>query len=314
MRGIADFHCDVLSKLLKEDSLDFNGSQTASLDVTYERLAQSGTVLQTFAIFIPAAAGAGIHPILQSIDLFHRKVLSCKGVQQIRTVGDLKRAAQSGSLAAMLSLEGVDGLEGHPELLRIMYLLGVRAVGLTWNHANWAADGIMEKRGSGLTAKGRQAVEICNELKLILDVSHLSERAFWEVVSQAEQPVIASHSNTRAVCDHPRNLTDEQLLALILMDGRIGITYVPWFVTQDAEPTIDDILRHVEHVCELGGERQLMLGSDFDGIDTHIQGLTNPVDTGRLIEAMLQRYSATQVDGFASGNAYRYLTKHLPTE
>lgn len=312
MRGIADFHCDVLSKLLMDETLSFSGEQNGALDVTYERLAQSGTVLQTFAIFIPREAGQGIEPILRSIDLFYRKILTCPSVVQIRTAADLKLAASQGSLAAMLSLEGVDGLNGEPEMLRILHRLGVRAVGLTWNHANWAADGVMEKRGGGLTAQGRRAVELCEELEMIVDVSHLSERGFWEVLAQATRPVIASHSNVKALCDHPRNLNDEQLLALILMDGRIGITYVPWFVSASGQASIDDILRHIEHVCELGGERQLMLGSDFDGIDRYVDGLTHPVETTKLLDAMLQRYSAGQVDGFASGNAYRYLTKHLP--
>ncbi|MFS0727919.1 dipeptidase [Paenibacillus sp. 1P07SE] len=313
MRGIADFHCDVLSKLLMDEKLEFCGEASDALDVTYERLALSETVLQTFAVFIPARAGIGLHAILRSIDLFYRKILACRGVVHIRTAADLDRAAREGALAAMLSLEGVDGMEGDPEMLRILYRLGVRSVGLTWNHANWAADGVMEKRSGGLTGKGRRLLEVAEELKVIVDVSHLAERGFWEVVSLAGRPVIASHSNARAICDHPRNLTDDQLQALIRMDGRIGITYVPWFVSQTGEATIDDVLRHIEHICELGGERQIMLGSDFDGIDSYVQGLTNPVDTGRLVEGMLKRYSEAQVEGFTSGNAYRHLLNYLPT-
>lgn len=309
---VVDFHCDVLCKLLIDENLTFQGSMAGSLDVTYERLKAAGTILQTFAIYIPQSINGRLEPILESVDRFHQLVLSCKDMMWVRTTEELDSCIQDGKIGALLSLEGVDGLQGQMSLLRIMHQLGIRAAGLTWNHANWAADGAMEPRGGGLTAKGRLFVEECDKLDILLDVSHLSERAFWEVAELSQRPVLASHSNARAICNHPRNLTDAQIAKLIAKDGLIGVTFVPWFVSDAEVVVIDDLLRHIEHICELGGEFHIMLGSDFDGIDKYIKGLTHPGELVALQEAMLKRYSASQAEQFMSGNALRFLRKMLP--
>ncbi|MFX3634270.1 MAG: dipeptidase [Candidatus Pristimantibacillus sp.] len=310
--SLVDFHCDVLSKLLVDPKLTFMNSRSDKLDVTYERLKQAGTVVQTFAIYIPESINGPIEPILESIDRFYQHVLTCPDMKLIQTKADLSECLALGKIGAMLSLEGVDGLQGNLSLLRVLYQLGVRAAGLTWNHANWAADGVMEPRGGGLTAKGKELIQECDKLGILVDVSHLSERAFWETADAATKTIIASHSNARAVLDHPRNLTDEQLKAIIALQGMIGITFVPWFVANGEYVTIDDVLRHVEHVCELGGENHLMFGSDFDGIDHHVNELTHPGQVHALREALLRCYSEEQVKRFLSGNALSFLNHHLP--
>lgn len=310
--GIADFHCDVLSKLLVHPKLTFRNSESNLLDVTYERLKESGAVLQTFAVYIPEKLNGSIEPILESIDLFYEQVLACPDMRLIRNSSDLTESLTSGKIGALLSLEGVDGLQGSLSILRLLYRLGVRAAGLTWNHANWAADGVMEPRGGGLTARGKAFVTECDNLGILVDVSHLSERAFWDVADLAQRTIIASHSNTKALLNHPRNLTDDQIKAIIALQGLIGITYVPWFVAEGEQVTIDDILRHVDHVCGLGGEHHLMLGSDFDGIDKYVNGLTHPSEVYRLREALLKRYSEEQTKRFLSGNALTFLAENLP--
>ncbi|MCU6707180.1 dipeptidase [Paenibacillus sp. J5C_2022] len=311
MRSI-DFHCDVLSKLLNHPDKEFQGEGSVGLDVTYERLKQSDALLQTFAVFISPKLGGRIEPILESISLFRTKVLAVEGLHEVRSAADLKHCQDTGKIGALLSLEGVDGLQGHVWLLPLLYELGVRAAGLTWNNANWAADGIMERRGGGLTEAGRQFVQTCNELKIIVDVSHLSERAFWDVLAESDRPVVASHSNARTICNHPRNLTDSQIRAVIESGGMIGVTYVPWFTAEGDGVTIQQLLLHIDHICELGGERHIMLGSDFDGIDSYINGLAHPGDLPALREALLNTYSSAQTEGFLSGNALRYLLQQLP--
>lgn len=311
--GITDFHCDALCKLLMDSSLTFRDHGAAGkLDVTYERMKQAGTILQTFAIYIPEAINGRIEPILESIDRFHEHVLTCPDMMFVKSKADLSHCLASGQIGAMLSLEGVDGLQGNMSLLRVLYQLGVRAAGITWNHANWAADGVMEPRGGGLTAKGKELVQECDRLGIVVDVSHLSERAFWDTADLASKTIIASHSNAKAVLDHPRNLTDDQLKAIIALQGMIGITFVPYFLAQGRKVVIDDVLRHVEHVCELGGEKHLMFGSDFDGIDTHVEQLTNPAEAYLLREALHKHYSEEQTEQFLSGNALAFLALHLP--
>lgn len=308
----ADFHCDVLWKLLEDPSLSFEQDTTNTLDVTLPRLRQAGAVLQTFAIYVSERMEKSMIPILRSIDLFHRKVLTVPDITFVRTSDDAVKLQGSGRIGAMLSLEGADGLNGDLAMLRILFALGVRAIGLTWNHANWAADGVMEPRGGGLTKKGRALVEECNRLGILVDVSHLSDRAFWDVLHLSTKPVIASHSNCRAICPHPRNLADDQLTALLATGGMIGVTFVPQFVASHHPVQIADVLRHIERICELGGAEQLMFGSDFDGIESYVHGLTHPGEVERLQKALLSHYSESAVAGFSSGNMLRYLAMHLP--
>ncbi|WP_274651475.1 dipeptidase [Paenibacillus humicola] len=308
----ADFHCDVIWKLLEDETLSFRDETSGKLDVTLPRLRQADAVLQTFAIYVPERMERTMTPILRSIDLFYRKVLTAPGMKLVRTSGDIGEIGKSGTVGALLSLEGADGLQGDLAMLRILFRLGVRAAGLTWNHANWGADGALEPRQGGLTKTGKAFVKECNNLGILLDVSHLSERSFWDMADTTAKPLIASHSNARAVCDHPRNLTDDQIKALIAMDGLIGLTFVPQFVKPDANVSVADVLNHVERVCGLGGEDHLMFGSDFDGIDHHVGGLAHPGELHQLKEALLKAYPESKVRSFMSENALRFLEKHLP--
>ncbi|MFD0587506.1 dipeptidase [Paenibacillus sp. GCM10027627] len=311
---VIDFHCDALYKMLNDGNLAFENGRPGVLDVTYERLRGSDALLQVFAVFISSDRPdhGTIHPILESVDLLYEKVLACPDMRLILTVSDLEECIQDGKTGALLSLEGIDGLRGSLSALRNLYRLGVRAAGFTWNHANWAADGVMEPRGGGLTALGKIFVRECNELGIVVDVSHLSERAFWDMAALSSKPIIASHSNARSVCDHPRNLTDLQIRAIVEGKGRIGITYVPAFVHSSGNAAISNLIAHIEHICELGGERHLMLGSDFDGIDKHVQGLTHPGQVYALIEELLKRYSQEQTEAFVYGNALSFLRGQLP--
>jgi membrane dipeptidase len=313
MKRWADFHCDVLSKLLTGEAEQFAGEGAVKLDVTYERLQAAGADLQNFAIYLPERMPKKFDRVLQAVDLFHRHILTKPGVSFVRTSEDLIEANKQGRMAAMLSLEGAEGLEGDLTSLRILYYLGVRSVGITWNHANWAGDGVLEPRQGGLTEQGRELIKVCNELGILIDVSHLAEKGFWEAADLSAKPIIASHSNARSVLDHPRNLTDDQIRAIIARDGLIGITFVPWFVKRDPVVKMEDLLPHIERVCSLGGERNLMLGSDFDGIDRHIEQLTNPTETPMLLEQLDRRFGDRIARGIARENVWSFLRRHLPT-
>ncbi|MBW7473219.1 dipeptidase [Paenibacillus oenotherae] len=308
----ADFHCDVLWKLLDNPELSFADDETNKLDVTLPRLRHARALLQTFAIYIPERMEKTVVPILHSIDLFHRKIVAAPGMRFVRGPEDMRIARENGEIGALLSLEGADGLQGDLALLRVLFELGLRAVGLTWNNANWGADGAMEPRGGGLTGKGRSFVEECNKLGILLDVSHLSQQSFWDMADVTKRPLIASHSNTQTICSHPRNLCDDQVRAIIAMDGLIGLTYVPQFVRADGKAGVDDVLRHVEHICGLGGANHLMLGSDFDGIDNHVVGLSHPGEVYNLYDSLVKRYSDEQVKAIFAENTYRFLTTYLP--
>lgn len=308
-----DMHCDALSKMIMEPSIRFEDDDR--LDVTARRLRNGNVRLQAFAIYIPERwTGRPYDAVLASIDAFRRRIAARHDMLPIRSRDDLEALQRPGETrtGVLLTLEGADGLEGSLANLRLAHDLGVRTLGITWNDANWAADGIREPRGGGFTAAGRRLVAECNRLRMPLDVSHLSVKGFWELLELTSTPPIASHSNARSICGHPRNLADDQIRALIASGGRIGVTFVPFFLRSDGErATIDDVLRHVEHICALGGADHLGFGSDFDGIDQWVIGLEQPERYDELENALRKYYSAQEVEGFLSRNWLSYYQAHL---
>lgn len=310
MRKI-DFHCDVLSKMLVDHTIQFDEAAFRSkLDVTLQGLLNADYMLQVFAIYIPSDWNKDLLTILKCVEIFYEKIVSHPNVIFVDSAIDVERCKATNKVGAILSMEGVDGLQGHTYLASILHRLGVRFAGLTWNAMNWAADGVLEPHGMGLSSLGRQFIDECNRKGITIDVSHLSEKSFWDVMQVSGKPVIASHSNARAICDHPRNLTDRQITALIDNDGLIGVTYVPWFVVDNGPADISDLIKHIEHIVSLGGENHIMLGSDFDGIDHYMNGLTSPEDVDQLERELLEVYDYEQVEKFMWRNAYHFLMRN----
>ncbi len=302
---IFDAHCDVLMKMLMEPKIDFiDGSY---LHVTKSGMKKAGVMVQVFAIYVPEA----IHPsmrfeaALTMVELFFERIIKEAGLTFIGKKEDL-RALNKGEMGAILALEGCDCIEMDLLRLRTLLRLGVSSVGLTWNHANALADGALEERQGGLTRFGKEVVSLLKERGCWCDVSHLSEAGFWDCL-ELHNRIIASHSNCQSIVPHPRNLTDEQLEALIGHDGQIGITFVPEFLATEGTATISDVLHHVDHVCSLGGKKHIGFGSDFDGIDRTVIGLDRTEAYGHLVNELLKHYREEDVRGFLYDNfASRY--------
>lgn len=313
---VADFHCDALSKMLLKPELSFRNA--SELDVNVQRMEEGGVGLQAFAIYLPEVLGRGkFEHVMGQLELYRNRVHGNdgqgRGIQTLlwrEQVADVRKLENPWGL---LTLEGVDGLEGSLFYLQLCYEMGIRIVGLTWNYANWAADGVMEQRGAGLTEKGKALVGRCNEIGMLLDVSHLTEKGFWELTELSERPFIASHSNSYEVCPHVRNLKDDQIRAIVARNGRVGLTFVPWFVKQADEVHMEDLLPHIERICTLGGARHLMMGSDFDGIPTYIHGLEHSGKYPQWIEVLLKHYDEHVVRGWMWDNAINYLHEQLPS-
>ena len=187
-----------------------------------------------------------------------------RGIAVARSAADIECARAEGRLAAILAVENSDALERSRHVLPLLYQLGVRAMTLTHSTRSWAGDGCEVAGGGGLTGFGRQLLAQMNELGVVVDVSHLNEPGFWDVARAAQAPFMATHSCCRALCDHPRNLRDEQLRALAEKGGVVAITFVPDFI--DAHnPTFGGLLDHLEHAVAVAGIDHVGLGSDFDG-------------------------------------------------
>ncbi|KIL35696.1 membrane dipeptidase [Cohnella kolymensis] len=315
---VADLHVDVLCKMLEHPDAKWSeadspqNSAGAIFDATPERLRQGGVMLQVFALYVPDKVPGNPESVMHAAELYWSQVLTVSGIKLIRSAADLKSALNEGTTGALLSLEGVDALQGNFWTLKLLHRLGLRLLGPTWNHANWACDGAMEPRGGGFTKAGRQLISECQNLGILIDVSHLSDQGFWEIANCAARPFFASHSNCRAIRNHPRNLTDSQIQTLLSAGGLIGLTFVPWFLTSSEPANINDIMKHIEHICALGGANQVGFGSDFDGVDRHVQGLEHPGRYTVLADTLLRHYPESVVKGIMGENAVRFLIKNLP--
>ncbi len=306
--NVIDLHCDLLMKLNDaKGTLSFNNAP--ELDTNYERLVKGHVKVQAFAIFIHPELDADqkFQEALNQIYYFYHEVLdNHPNMKQIKDWADIDQL-QDGEPPPPLTLEGVDAIGNDLKKLKILYELGVRSVGLTWNNANLAADGVGESRGAGLTTFGREIVQFNNAHKIFTDVSHLNEPGFWDVMEEGKY-VIASHSNARTICDHRRNLLDEQAKALFDKGSMIHVVYCPPFVKESGRASIDDLMKHIDHFCALGGVQHIGLGSDFDGIDEKVIGLENASKQAHLINELLKRFSEDEVKGFA----YQNFLNHRP--
>lgn len=300
--NIFDAHCDVIWKLWeKKCQVSFKNDN--NLHVTLHKLKQANAKIQCFAIYVPEKVPMEqrFDTVLEMIEIFYREILDKHPEMKLITTKHDSQILKDGEIGALLSLEGCDAIGTNIARLRILHRLGVRSVGLTWNYSNPVADGVLESRGAGLSNFGKKVVKTLNEYHLWTDVSHLSEKGFWDVMDLAHHP-IASHSNALSLHHHPRNLTDEQIKALVLKDGMIGITFYPPFITDTKPAQITHILRHVDYVCSLGGEKSIGFGSDFDGIDETVEQLDSYADYQNLVNELLKYYKEEQVKGFLFSN------------
>jgi membrane dipeptidase len=306
MITVFDAHSDTLLKMWEDPSLDFFEANE-KLQVSYPEMERGNVQLQALAIWIPNRVPYHhrSQSVLEMIDLFYEKVAGEK-VRPILSRADLDECVLKGRKGAILFVEGAHPLDESLVLLRTWYRLGVRGMTLTWNYRNAVADGCHEPNPGGLTSFGKKVVEEMNRLGMMIDVSHVAEPGFWDTLELSSAPVIASHSNVKRLCNHPRNLSDEQIKALIEKGGVMGLTFVDFFVTSEKRTVwIDDLLRHLDHVCALGGVDHVAFGSDFDGITETFGDMTRAGDYVTLTEALLKRYKEADVKKFMLENWLR---------
>lgn len=296
-----DCHCDtIVEASLSSQGLLQNGGQ---LDIN--RLVHYSPCAQVFAVctgYSENAVGGAqkyIDGFLQEITKRADKISLCLNIK------DIDDAVSVGKVAALLSIEGAEQIS----LLEKAYSDGVRIIHPTWNYDN-SLSGAAADSGSGLTSLGKEFVRKCQSMGILLDMSHISERGFWDVLELSERPVIAGHSNSKALCDVPRNLTDEQFTALKNSGGGAGINLYPEFLGFNRD--IDAVIGHIEHFLALGGEKAVFLGCDFDGIDITPEGIDGVQDIEMLYNALLRRnYSESLVKDIFWSNLYDIIGRAL---
>ena len=210
-----------------------------------------------------------------------------KYISHCNTTEAAKSAVNCGKTASFLSIEGGEALNGKIKYLDYFYKRGVRLITLTWNYENELCDGIGVERGNGLTDFGKDVVKEMNRTGMVIDVSHISLKGFWDVLETTKKPIVASHSNVFELKSHKRNLNREQIEAIIKNNGCIGINFYNEFLS-NGKCKISDIIKHIEYILSLGGENNIGLGTDFDGMDLLPERITGVADVEKLPEELLK--------------------------
>ncbi len=304
---VFDAHCDTISRCWREyEGLDRNFGM-----ISLERTAGFERYCQFFALWTAdgytgyPTGGDGVERAYHALLRCFKEQMACNSdkIIQCRTARDVECAHRQGKAAAFLTVEGAELLGCDPERLDEAAAEGVVSINLTWNHANALSGAHAEEPERGLSTQGRRFVKKMEQLHILVDVSHLSEAGFWDVAGMAARPFIASHSNAKSVWDHTRNLTNEQITAIIENQGVIGLNFYEGFVGGSLD--LDMVRAHLDRILELGGAKNAALGGDWDGCDT-IPSLPAIDSLPRLYEHLLRRgYAETVVQDLFYNNLMR---------
>ena len=294
---VADAHCDTLWEIA------ICHTDPEKCVITPERLEKGGVGLQTFALF---CGKHGTHGTAYRDGIDMLAAVPKLGVPVL--TGDLPDAPPR-TPTGILSCEGGEMLEGSiVRFYEFMEAARLRMIALTWNFENEIGYPAAGGERHGLKPFGFELVRAMDEAGVRADVSHLNEAGFWDLMEKARLSPIASHSDCRWLCDVPRNLTREQVRALIDRNGYIGINFYSGFLRADGPATLDDVVRHIDEICAMGGEHVLGFGSDFDGIESWPEGLGDPTGFPMLLEELRKRgYSEQTLADIAGLNLWRVL-------
>lgn len=299
---VVDLHSDAMLDVAagKRDL----GQRGPTGHVDIPRLREGGVDVQVLALYVhPRYAGRGFRRVTELLDAFDGLVRAQRSLALATTVETIEEVVRAGRIAAVLAVENGSALDGDPANLDRLHARGVRMLSLTWNQSNDLADGALEDARGGLTPLGRRVLRRMQELGMVVDVSHLSERAFWEVLEATTGPVVATHSNAAALTPHRRNLTDAQLQALARRGGVVGVNFYPVFT---GGPTMERVMAHVDHLVRVMGASHVALGSDFDGFTQTVAGLEDASKFPGLTAGLLARgYGPADVRKILGENALR---------
>lgn len=292
---ICDTHSDTLFAMGVE--------KNASPVITPARLRQGGVTLQTFALWSGRQGNKGDVKGIMDAEMSMVPTMLAAGMKQV----DDPTEAKEGESSFMLSIEGAEIFEDGLHTIAAWREKGVRMVALLWNNENKLGQSAKSGSAQGLTDYGVQVVKEMQRLHMAVDTSHLNEAGFYDIFAKTNLPPMASHSCCKTLCDHCRNLSDEQLRLLIREGGYVGINFYPYFLNVDGKATLETVVEHIDYICQMGGEKIVGFGSDFDGIDCCPIGLENPADIPALLNALRKRgYSEATIEDIAGKNLLRY--------
>ncbi len=325
-----DMHCDTLTQANMHFQHDVYQLPLEMLDVV--KLKKGGAKVQFFAVCLPKITTVRTLGSLYEGDWKHIRRLAgilhntCNlhpdHIALCRSIEDLEKNEAAGRISAILTIEDGRDINGDMKRLELYHRLGVRLITLTWNFENcfgypntpggkFVPQEMMDR---GLSSFGKDAIGEMNRLGILIDVSHLSDGGFRDVAQLSDKPFVASHSNCRAICSHPRNLTDEMIRTLAEKGGVMGLNQYPLFLYNGAtESRVEDYLAHINHMRDVGGIGCIALGSDFDGIGRSCRPkMKGPQDYPKLANLLLDSgYTEDEVDRIFYKNAERVLREVL---
>ena len=310
---VFDLHCDTALELLGKNRDTLGRLDKNELHIDLDRASVLPGYAQCFAVFtsplMHCPEGVTV------IGMFERELAAIMNqveanVDNIRvaySVEEIEENRRQGIMSAMLTIEGTAGFDYNIEMLEDLYNIGFRITTLGWNEQNPLTGSC--KTGGGLTEQGREYVRAAQKVGMVVDVSHISDEGFWDIMNITERPIIASHSNSRALCDISRNLTDEMYVALCTTGGTTGINFCAEFLGENAD--IDTVCDHIFHFIDAAGsDKHVSLGSDMDGVTYLPAGFAGVEDYPKIADRLLQRgLSEVSVENIFWNNAIGVIKK-----
>ncbi len=304
-----DLHCDTITTAMHQSC----GLDCSYLDISFPVNGELSRHCQCFAIFCPdVISGEDAFNYYTMAKHFFRDQLAefPQFFKQAKNACEISRITAEGKTAAILTVEGGRVLGGKIERLEQLYKDGVRMMTLTWNGENELGKGSTEQ-SFGLKPFGIDVIKEMERLGMIIDVSHLSDAGLDDVLKNLNCAVAASHSNLRSVCGHRRNLTDEHFKEIINRNGIVGINFYKAFLNDEGEKaSLDDIIRHIEHMFMLGGENAVCMGSDYDGCDV-VDGIRKMNDIPNLYDLVLKEFGSELAEKIFWKNAYNFFAERI---
>lgn len=307
MKKLFDCHCDTLTKVMEcEQNLIENNMQ---IDIA--RLSEFESATEIFAIWLDDKYLTEAYKNTnRAIDFFKSQIEKYGNYfSQVKTKEGLLN--EENKVKAIVSIEGGEAIEGSIDKLYEFYEKGVRLMTLTWNHKNEIGCGALSGITDGLTDFGKSVVKEMNNMNMFIDVSHINEKGFWDVVKTTNKPIIATHSNSFTICNHPRNLKDDQLKAIAEMNGAIGLNIYPPFVRDSESVTSEDLLRHIDFILNKTGEDVLGMGTDFDGISKSPKDLEDISELPKFYDLVSKEFGEEIADKIFYKNMQKFFVENI---
>ncbi len=322
---IFDLHCDTIWKI--QNTKDGTLQKGSSLQIDAEKLTAGGYFAQCFAMYVPADTPQPDTVLDGMIARYYAELAKCESLRPVFCFDDFAQNKQAGKISAVLTMEDAAPLQGDMRKLYLAHEKGVKMIALTWNFPNEIGfpnyrdfvrgekpDMFTPETERGLTDFGVALVEEMNKLGIVADVSHLSDKGFYDVLSVTKKPIMASHSNARGVCRNVRNLTDDMLKRLAENGGVTGVNYAAGFLCEDEEKgrqTIAYAVEHIQYIRDKIGAEHIALGSDFDGIQRDIE-LGDCSKTPLLLQALeCNGFTADEIEKITYKNAVRVFKDNM---